>query len=152
MKQVYTFFALSLLLTLGAYATPAYNAIDDDTDDHIMAQLVDSTKYSSQMDEEDLYEDSVAVGASAETVKSAKKHGDTYDHWTIGLKGGINYFTLTLDQASPQTGTNGQHFGVFSDISQQVAIHSEYSFDYGLAVGAYFGNYSYNHMLYWVPR
>ncbi len=146
MKQICTLFALSLFLTLSAYATPVYYAADDDTDDHIMAQLADSTQYTSQMDEsnQDQYDESVAVGTSVETAKPAKKRGKTYDNWTIGLKGGINYFTLTLDQASPQTGTNGQHFGVFSDISQQVAIHSEYSFDYGLAVGAYFGNYSYN--------
>jgi len=82
--------------------------------------------------------------AESEKAKKRKKIPSTRDHWTIGFKGGVTYFHLKEAQSSPQQGSTEGHFGFISDLSHQFSVYSEYNFDHGVGVGAYFGNYSYN--------
>lgn len=86
-------------------------------------------------------------GQSTDTVvvntPKSNQSGSFRDPWTLGLKGGITYFGLWAEQTSPKE-ANGGKYGVASDLSHQFSIFTEYAFDYGLGVGAYFGNYSYN--------
>lgn len=124
MKQLYTLVALLFMFTLGAYAQ-SDNAIDVNTDefgDVVITQSYDTTNVEP---------------------KTVKKTDSYRDHFTVGLKGGITYFYLKSEQTSPEK-ANGGRYGVVSDISHEFSIFSEYLFDYGLGVGAYFGNYSYN--------
>ena len=64
------------------------------------------------------------------------------DRWTVGIKGGATYFHMWV--SSPEETKTGIKFGGVSDISHEFSVFTEYLFDYGLGVGAYFGNYSYN--------
>jgi len=87
------------------------------------------------------YVDSSSTDAS---IQPAQKREKFRDRWTLGIKGGFDYFWLSEDQKSPATTNGDHHYGIGSDMSHQVAIFTEYLFDQGLGIGAYFGNYSYN--------
>ena len=123
MKQLYTVLVLFSLVALNVCANPVYAAAADESDVPVVVQTGD---------------------VQADSVVTVTKKYDVRDHWTIGLKGGINYFDLLNTLNSPKSGNNGDAYGVFSDMSQQFAVFSEYSFEYGLGVGAYLGHYSFN--------
>ena len=76
-------------------------------------------------------------------TKSSVKIDPHKENWTVGLKGGINYFRLSPAQTSPIE-VNGEHYGLASDISQQFVVFSEYNFNRYVGIGMYFGNYCYN--------
>ena len=76
-------------------------------------------------------------------TKSSVKIDPHKENWTVGLKGGINYFSLLRVQQSPIE-VDGIHYGLRSDISQQFVVFSEYNLNRFIGVGAYFGNYCYN--------
>jgi len=66
---------------------------------------------------------------------SAKALADSIrPNWTIGFKAGLTYFVLQ----SAQTGSFG------SNLSHEFSVFSEYAFRPDVALGAYFGNYSFN--------
>ena len=133
MRRLFTIFSLLLSLTLCFGAQPA-----------IKTQKKSKPKTTTH-----------AV-KSSEKVKTTQKKSKTQnsskppvkidphkENWTVGLKGGINYFSLLRVQQSPIE-VDGIHYGVRSDISQQFAAFSEYNFNRFIGVGAYFGNYCYN--------
>lgn len=122
MKRLFTLVVLSSVL-LATHAVPAYYAADEETGG---APVV-------------LQNDSAQVVDS----EPATKKDSFRDHWTLGLKGGLTYFRLKDEQTSPKE-ANGGKYGFASDLSHQFSIFTEYAFDYGLGIGAYFGNYSYN--------
>lgn len=114
---------ITLLLASNVYATTVQASLDEE-----------STESSMQQSDTPVQ---IATGEQ-------KTNKDSFrDHWTVGLKGGVNYFSLTPEQASPKEGQGG-HYGFLSDVSQQFAVFSEYSFDSGWGLGAYVGNYSFN--------
>ena len=119
MKQLYTLVVLCSTLAMNAYAQSASSS--------------DDNEYGNYYDNQ-----------STQTQQQVQNSNNEFrNHWTIGLKGGINYFHLTPELTSDKV-YDGSSYGVFSDISQQVAVFSEYTFNYGLGLGAYFGNYSFN--------
>lgn len=122
MKRLYILVVSLSMIILGTYAQ-SNNTADvsaDEYGDLVITPTVDSAK--------------------VEPVKNKKTYRDNF---TVGLKGGITYFRLWNEQTSPKE-ANGGKYGIASDISHEFSIFSEYLFDYGLGIGAYFGNYSYN--------
>lgn len=87
------------------------------------------------------YVDSTSIDT---IVQPTQKQEKPCDRWTLGIKGGFDYFYLSEDQKSPDKANGDHHYGVASDMSHQFAIFTEYLFDHGIGIGAYFGNYSYN--------
>lgn len=122
MKRLFTFLVLSSVL-LATHATPAFYAADEQTGGASLGLSNDS--------------------AQVVDAEPAAKKDSFRDHWTLGLKGGLTYFRLKDEQTSPKE-ANGGKYGFASDLSHQFSLFTEYAFDYGLGIGAYFGNYSYN--------
>ena len=118
MKRHFILSVLFTLLTLGTFAQS-----DPITNPEMLSQPTDTV--------------------IVQTVVQSKPAESFRDHWTLGLKGGLTYFALWKEQTSPKA-ANGGKYGIASDLSHQFSIFTEYAFDYGLGVGAYFGNYSYN--------
>lgn len=136
MKRLFSLLVLSSMLALGIYAQSV--AIDDSTHPAI-AQFLDSTAYVSA----GAVATAPSVDSTVVVVEPVRKKDSFRDHWTLGLKGGITYFRLKNEQTSLKE-ANGGKYGFASDLSHQFSIFTEYTFDYGLGLGAYFGNYSYN--------
>lgn len=118
-------FILLVLFSTLVLSTSAQNVIVDEFGDPIYTQ----------------YEDSSALNTD---VRPTQKHEKFRDRWTFGVKGGLSYFQFDSIQRSPQTGEEGVHYGFFSDLSHEFSLYTEYAFDYGLGIGMYVGNYSYN--------
>lgn len=119
MKRFYTLFALLFIITMGT------NAQSDLSN----------------------YEQNDSAFSQPSQVQSAKAETGTYsfrDHWTLSFKAGFNYFQLKKAQSSPDTATDGSHLGISSDMGPQFVFSTEYNFDNGFGVGAYFGSYNYN--------
>lgn len=131
MKRLYTVLVLFSALTMGAYAQDVYI---DDPDDPVIAQFRDYGAVAS----------TDSIQAQPEEPAPNKPKESFRDRWTLGIKGGLTYFSLWKQQTSPKGTASGDKFGVGSDLSHEFSIFTEYNFDYGLGVGAYFGNYSYN--------
>lgn len=121
-------FILLVLLSMFVLSTSAQSITVDEFGDPIYTQ----------------YSDSITLDSIVQPTQQREK---PRDRWTLGVKGGFNYFFINDEQTSPNSAFNGHHFGVGSDISHQASIFSEYLFDHGLGIGAYFGNYSYNRVV-----
>lgn len=131
MKRLYTLLVLFSALTMGAYAQDVYT---DDPDDPVIAQFRDYGAVAAT-DSIQVQQDEPAPSKPKESFR---------DRWTLGVKGGITYFSLWKSLNSPIITESGDKFGVGADISHAFAFFTEYNFDYGLGVGAYFGNSSFN--------
>lgn len=131
MKRLYTLLVLFSALTVGALAQDTYV---DDPDDPVIAQFRDYGTVAA----------SDSIQAQPEEPTPSKPKESFRDRWTLGVKGGLTYFSLWKEQTSPTLSPSGDKYGIGSDISHEFSIFTEYLFDGGLGVGAYFGNYSYN--------
>lgn len=122
MKRLFILFVLFSTLVL---STSAQTITVDEFGDPVFTQ----------------YEDSSTLTPNIQPTQKREKFRD---RWTLGVKGGLSYFKLDSIQRSPQTGEQSVHYGFFSDVSHEFSIFTEYAFDYGLGLGMYVGNYSYN--------
>ena len=136
MKRLFSLLVLFSIPVLGIYSQ---TIVDDESTHPAVVQFIDSTSLFSK----GLEVTSPTESTSTTTVEPTKKTDAFRDHWTLGLKGGITYFRLKGEQTSPKE-ANGGKYGFASDLSHEFSIFTEYLFDYGLGVGAYFGNYSFN--------
>lgn len=125
MKRLFILLVLFSTLVLSA---SAQSIVVDEFGDPIYTQYTDSTALDT-------------------IVRPTQKREKPRDRWTLGVKGGFNYFFLPEDQTSPETANGNHRYGIGSDISHQAIIFSEYLFDHGLGIGAYVGNYSYNRVM-----
>lgn len=155
MKRLFTIFSLLLSLTLCFGAQPAIKT-QKKSKPKTTTHAVVSADTGKRTQKKSKPKTTTHAVKSSEKVKTTQKKSKPQnsskppvkidphkENWTVGLKGGINYFSLLRVQQSPIE-VDGIHYGVRSDISQQFAAFSEYNFNRFIGVGAYFGNYCYN--------
>lgn len=91
----------------------------------------------------------ISLGIYAQEVSASAPQSETYDKtapypWTLGIKGGINYFRLTDQITGAAVDKIEYNSNTFDDVSQQAVLFTEYNFNKFLGLGLYVGNYSYN--------